>query len=277
MGLHAAILNQEPESVLFGNLPEQMSALTGWPVTTQDSNLDIAYLMGWAKRTPPRCRSFVPYQALLTALDKRSQARAFALARVPVPETVLLHSEDELRHLLRAAPERRWALKWPLGCGGLGHRLVTTATDFGPLTALWPRPLVVQEYIATSEPVVYRVHAAGGDLFSWTSRRYPSFMPALPWVSVALGAEQRQIDCPSESAQAAAAAALRATSLLDSFGCVDLLQASDGKWLVLEVNTDGIASFVLRDPRLPDLSDEINLRLRDALTHWAALNRRTSK
>ncbi|MGW8954781.1 hypothetical protein [Streptomyces sp. NPDC055709] len=111
-----------------------------------------------------------------------------------------------------------------------------------------------------------------GHLFGWTMRHYPPSIPALPWVSVAYGAEQHSIGCPSESARAAAVAALRATSLLDSFGCADLLQATDGRWLVLEVNTDGVESFVLRDSRMPDLADEINLRLRDALTHRVATN-----
>lgn len=53
-------------------------------------------------------------------------------------------------------------------------------------------------------------------------------------------------DPPATAAQAATAA-LEATSLLQTFGCVDLLQRSDGSWVVLEVGTDGLFTHLDRD------------------------------
>ena len=44
-----------------------------------------------------------------------------------------------------------------------------------------------------------------------------------------------------------ASSALQATNLLQTFGCVDLLQRADGSWVVLEVGTDGLFTHVDRD------------------------------
>jgi hypothetical protein len=74
---------------------------------------------------------------------------------------------------------------------------------------------------------------------------------------------------PPREARRQAREALAATGLLESFGCADLLQAPDGRWLVLEVGTDGVNNHVDRHLDLPHLEAEINERLAAAFHGWA--------
>ena len=67
-------------------------------------------------------------------------------------------------------------------------------------------------------------------------------------------------------AVAAARSAMEAVGLLESFGCVDLLQRPTGEWLVLEVGTDGMFNHVDRNLGLPELELEIQRRV--AASFW---------
>jgi hypothetical protein len=213
---------------------------------------------------PDPAASFVPVEAMRLAADKRRLAAAFAAARVPTPETLLLDSPDDAERLLRERPGREWCVKFPTGCGASGHRLLTPGLT---LPRTWPRPLVVQEFVRLARPEVYRTYAAGGGLFGWVARRFPDGTPPSPWVAHARGARYEDAgDAPPE-AIAAARLALEAAGLLGSFGCADLLLKPTGEWVVLEVGTDGLFNHVDRDLGLPAVEREIDRRVAEAF--WA--------
>ena len=73
-------------------------------------------------------------------------------------------------------------------------------------------------------------------------------------------------------ASVTARAALQAAGLEDSFGCVDLLQCPSGKWVVLEVGTDGIYNHVDRALDCPSLEAELSDRLAKAFWQKARLS-----
>ncbi len=257
----AAILHRGPHRPAFGKLPERLARLTGWPIREEDAGLDLAYVLAWDGE-PPRCRTFVPWDAIQLAHDKRAQARAFQSAGVPTPETHLLPDAAAVRELAARRGDRRWVLKWPLGCGGVGHRLLTPET---PITRVWPAPHLVQELVELERPEVYRLFCAGGETFGWCARRFPPGRETSPWVSAARGAVFQLAGPPPPGAERAGAAALRAAGLLHSFGCADLLPTPDGRWLVLEVNTDGVHEWILRETGIPELTEALDTRLLSAL------------
>ena len=74
---------------------------------------------------------------------------------------------------------------------------------------------------------------------------------------------------PPLEALTAARSALKATGLLESFGCVDLIQNAEGRWLVLEVGSDGIFNHVDRDIGIASLEREIQHRIAEAF--WSRL------
>ena len=83
------------------------------------------------------------------ASDKRLQAQVFREQSVPMPETHLLDTWDEVEQFRAARPDKEWCLKYPTGCGASGHRLLTVEMK---LPASWPRPFVVQEFIRLERP-----------------------------------------------------------------------------------------------------------------------------
>ena len=119
-------------------------------------------------------------------------------------------------------------------------------------------------------PEVYRTCAAGGTTFGWTVRRFPAGAKASPWVAHARGARYERAGEAPAAATAAARAALTATGLLDSFGCVDLLQKPTGEWVVLEVGTDGLVNHVDRDVGDADTEAEIARRITEAFWKWVS-------
>lgn len=211
------------------------------------------------------CRSFVPPQAIRLANDKRLLAQVFSDNRVPTPETRLVDTYEEVREFVGDHGKREWCLKYPTSCGAHGHRMVKLADPEPPN---WPRPFVVQEFIRRERPEVYRTYCAGNELFRWVVRRFPEGVNSSPWVAHARGARYVSLHYGPIEALDAAASALTATGLLGSFGCVDLLQDSSGRWLVLEVGTDGLSSHVDRDIGDCDLEREIEQRIAKAF--WEA-------
>lgn len=207
---------------------------------------------------------FVPLDAIRSAADKRLLARVFAAGGVPTPETHLLDTLDEAYRLRTANPDREWCVKFPTACGGAGYRMLAADTA---LPRAWPRPYVVQEFVRLTRPEVYRTYAAGGELFGWVVRRFPSGTKPSPWVAHARGARYEPAGDPPNAALVAARSALAAVGLLGSFGCADLLPAPDGGWLVLEVGTDGPSSHVDHDLGLPELERDVRRRVAEAF--WA--------
>lgn len=223
------------------------------------------YLLSWEGREPlPDRALFIQLRSVELAADKRLLAAAFAEGGVPTPETLLLDSWQAVLSLLGRTPGREWCLKYPLGCGAAGHRLL--AADL-PAPRDWPLPYVVQEFIRLDRPEVYRTYAAGGTLFGWVARRFPAGARPSPWVAHARGARYEAAGVIPPEAAEAAGAALAATGLLGSFGCADLLRRPSGQWVVLEVGTDGLHNHV--DRELGDPEVERELRRRVAESFWA--------
>jgi glutathione synthase/RimK-type ligase-like ATP-grasp enzyme len=259
-----AILNAGPGAWAFEEHANRLACVL--EVEVRDMPADYVYLLSWDEPGPPPCRElFIPYEAILVASDKRLQAELFARGGVPTPETHLLASADEVDALRSGQPRREWVLKYPTGCGASGHRLLRSGS---PLPGEWPRPYVVQEFIRMPAPEVYRLYGVGGKMFGWNVRRFPSGVRPSPWVAHVRGARYTGAGAPPREAEVAARAALEVTGLTASFGCVDLLRAEDGRWLVLEIGTDGLFNHVDRDLGLPAQEAELEVRLKAAFQGW---------
>jgi hypothetical protein len=262
-GSAACILNAGAGAWAFDEHAERLSQALWLDVSDQPA--DHAYLLGWDEPGAPPSRLFIPFEAIGIAADKRLQARAFQRAGVRTPETVLLEGSTEVREHVLRHPEREWVVKWPIGCGGAGHRILNPGE---PPPEDWPRPYVLQEFVRMDRPEVYRVYCVGGELFGWNVRRYADGAPASPWVAHARGAGYAEAGPLPPDAECQAMTALAAVDLLASFGCVDLLRAPNEGWLVLEVGTDGVYNHVDRMLELPHLEREIDRRIAEAF--WAA-------
>ncbi|MBP3959539.1 hypothetical protein J8F10_30210 [Gemmata sp. G18] len=216
---------------------------------------------------PKGCESFVPLDAIGLAADKRRLAHVFTRARVPIPETRLFDLWDEVQQFRETRAETEWCLKFPTASGASGHRMLTEAAP----PKWWPVPFVVQEFVRLERPEVYRIYAAGGTTFGWMARRYPTDASTSPWVAHARGARYERGGEAPEAATAVARAALNATGLLGSFGCVDLLQRPTGEWVALEVGTDGLVNHVDRALGDADMENEIQRRIAAAFWHWVGV------
>lgn len=262
VSVHAAILNQGKGAWAFSELAEQLSAALWLPVVEEPA--EINYVLFWeGQETPPE--SFIPGEAVDIAGDKRSQAQLFEEAGVPAPLTVEFASFDEATaHVVDHADEQ-WVLKYPIGCGAAGHRIL----DAGMTPPdNWPTPYILQEFIEMEEPEVYRLYCAGGSVFGWNVRRFPpDATKRSPWVAHATGARYSLLGTAPAEAVEVATAALRATKLFAAFGCVDLLPSPRG-WLALEVGTDGLNNYVDRDVPEP-LRTELDRHIADAF--WARI------
>jgi len=261
----AAILNGGPGAWAFEEHANRLAAVLG--VDVGDTAADYVYLLGWDEAAPPACLDmFIPYEAIRVASDKRQQAELFARYQVNTPETHLLETPKAVQVLLSSRGEREWVLKYPTGCGASGHRMLRPGI---PLPAGWPTPYVVQEFVKMPEPEVYRLYGVAGETFGWNVRRFPTGVRSSPWVAHVRGARYADAGTPPPEAVLATRDALAATGLQASFGCVDLLRAEDGRWLVLEVGTDGLFNHVDRDLGLPAIEAELDQRLGEAFLRWA--------
>ncbi len=245
----AAILHSGPWKKVFGQFPEYLSRLTGWPIVEDDRDISFGYVLGWDEEKPPRCQTYIPFEAILSANDKREQYKRFKQFDVRIPETHLIDTKEGVFDFFESRPDKKWVLKWPDGCGGMGHQLLSSQTQ---ITAFWRAPFLVQEFIRMNRPQVFRLTAADGIFFNWCVRKFPAEKKTSPWVSHALGAKFESIDQIPDEVEIEVKKALLATELFSSFGAVDLIQSEDGKWLVLEVNTDGVYHYVTREVGLPE-------------------------
>lgn len=237
------ILNAGAGSWAFEPLANQLSIAIGIDVADQPRKFN--YLLHVEDQTVARsCKSFIPFEGIQYAADKRLLAAVFRAHRVQTPITVLFDKFDDAKNFIRSNANQQWCLKYPTGCGANGHRMFHDS-DHEP--ANWPKPCVVQEFIALAEPEVYRTYCAGGEIFGWVVRRFPKGTKASPWVAHAQGARYENLHKPPAAALQVAAPAFQATKLWDAFGCVDLIRSPDKGWLVLEVGTDGLFNHVDRD------------------------------
>jgi hypothetical protein len=175
---------------------------------------------------------------------------------------------EDVQRFLASRAESEWCLKFPTACGASGHRMLA---DEKPPPAWWPMPFVVQEFVRLEQPEVFRTYAAGGETFGWMARRFPAGAKSSPWVAHARGARYEHAGTPPEGATAVARAALASTGLLDSFGCVDLLQKPTGEWVALEVGTDGLVNHVDCDLGNSEMEAELSRRIAATFWRWVGV------
>lgn len=259
------ILNHPSGGWAFQSLAERLSFALWLPIIDRPSGYDYVLWPGDGVVVPAG-ESFIPPDGIACAADKRLQVVAFRRHGVQTPQTHLCDTTEEVAALLRRSAEQRWILKYPTACGGLGHRFIATIKDIPPT---WPTPFIVQEFISLERPEVYRLYGVAGELFGFNARRFPRDAACSPWVAHARGARYEHGEVPPTEALHQATKALTAAGLFDSFGAVDLMRDAHGRWLVLEVGTDGIANHVDRDVDHGSLSDEIDQRL--AIAFWRHL------
>ncbi len=179
--------------------------------------------------------------------------------------TILNESEGKwaFENLAQTLSRSLWVLKYPTGCGGIHHRIIK---DIGQIPDKWPQPFIVQEFIESIQPAVYRFYCVDRDLFGFNARKFADPENSSPWVAHTNGARYDYTETPTQAAIEVAKSALIATGLYDSFGVVDLVKDIGGNWYALEVGTDGIYNHVDRDLDNNPLLDELNERL--AIAVW---------
>ncbi len=87
---------------------------------------------------------FIPAGAVRLASDKRLLAAAFIKHDVPIPQTQLIDTFEEVRRFIHEHPGSEWCLKYPTSCGANGHRMISGSDEEPPN---WPRPFIVQEFV----------------------------------------------------------------------------------------------------------------------------------
>lgn len=261
--MKAAIVNAGSAAWIFEEHAQRLARVMNLEISAAPS--DYNYLLGW-EGVEPSGQSFIPFEAIQLASDKRRLAEVFARHHVAIPKTYLLDSEVEVKRLIQMETQKQWILKWPTGCGASGHRLQDLDT---PIPHDWPRPYVLQEFIRLEVPEVYRLYCVANETFGWNARRFPSGAKVSPFVAHAQGAQYEAEGVVPPEAEHQARQALTCTDLIDSFGCADLMKDQDGNWLVLEVNTDGIFNHVDRDITIGTIAQEIDERIARAFHSWS--------
>lgn len=267
--IKAAILHKGRNKALFGDLPEYLSRKLEIPIVESDEKLELAYLLAWDEECPINCSSFVPVSSIKIAHDKRIQAKLFIENEVQIPETYLLNTKEEVYAFISSRCDKKWLLKWPTGCGAIGHMFFTAETKF---TKMWSPPYLLQEFICLSNPEVYRICVIEKELFGWFVRYFPDGVKPTPWVAVAQGAKAKMAGNLPKEVEKIAQKAFQAVGLYDNFGGCDFIKNPDGRWMVLEVNTDGIYNFIPRQIEMKVLEDELNKRLKEAIRKRIEIN-----
>ncbi len=259
----ACVLNTGPEAWVFAEHAASMARALG--VGVRETPAAWNYGLAWPEDEPPSGASFIPWAALRCTADKRLQAEAFASYGVPAPETVILDDAESLARWLATRQDASWVLKYPVGSGAMGHRVVRDVSD---VPKAWPTPYLLQRFVAMPRPEVYRAYVVGGEVVLWNARRYPESIEASPFVAHAKGARYVALGEAPSSAVRAALAAVRAVGLAGRFGAVDLLP-EDGRWWVLEVNTDGPYQHVDRDIGDDVLGNRLDASIAACFWRWA--------
>ncbi len=267
MNDRGVILNQGNGAWAFSHHAQRL-ARSLW-LKIGDSPAPLNYVL-WCEddRLYSNINSFIPLSGIKIASDKRLIAQKFIEYNVATPKTFLIETKDELSDFLRKNNNQQWCLKWPTGCGGMGHQLINSQ-NYQQIADDYPRPFVVQKFVQMEKPKVYRTYCVAEEIFGWNVRQYAQEVDRVsPWVSHANGARYNVTRNIPDEAKLVATKALKATNLYSSFGCVDLI-IDDDKWKALEVGTDGIYNYVDRDFNNSALEDLINKKL--ALAFWSKI------
>lgn len=248
---------------VFEALAEHLAQVLSVPVVQYPAQFN--YVLAYDKPDEIREKAwFIPFDSIYLASDKRLVAQSFHTAKVSSPTTLLYDDIETAKQNVLQESSRTWCLKYPTSTGATGHRVFDVGTQ---IPTNWPLPIVLQEFIELERPEVYRTYCAGGEVFGWVVRRNSDVNSKDPWVAHARGAQYCDCGEVPEEVASIAIDALRATGLLQSFGCVDLLHSPSKGWVVLEVGTDGIFNHVDRDLGIPHLAREIDLQISRAFWH----------
>ncbi len=258
------ILNQSEGRWAFANLAQMLSRSL-W-VDIGETPADLNYILCTEELIDNNLNSFILVNSIKIASDKREIEKRFKSYGVARPLTFILESSAQVRAILAEHHHQRWILKYPTGCGGIHHRIIQ---DISQIPDKWPQPFLIQEFIESIQPAVYRVYCVDSNLFGFNARKFADPEISTPWVSHANGARYNYEETPDREAIEVAKTALIATGLYYSFGVVDLVKDINDCWYALEVGTDGIYNHVDRDLENDGLLDELNQRL--ALAFWKRL------
>jgi hypothetical protein len=263
--MNPVIVNGSGGKWIFEDLAEILSKSLWVDVSEDFGDANYILCTDYKKASNGR-KSFIPLTAIEIASDKRKLEQSFQSYGVKRPKTLILQNLPEVRSILQKSKGNRWILKYPTGCGGMHHRIIQ---DVSEIPQRWPQPFLLQEFIDSIQPEVYRFYCVDGNLFGFNVRRFPSPEISTPWVSHANGAKYEYGEVPNNEAIDVAKSALISTGLYESFGVVDLVKDVRGSWYALEVGTDGIYNYVDRDIDNDRLFHEINERL--AIAFWKNL------
>lgn len=263
---NCSILNQGLGAWALEEHAERLSRALN--IDVSESPRDYNYLLAWDGEESPSGKLFIPFDAVQIASDKRLQAKLFNDRGVAIPETILVETPETVRRIITTRSDIRWCLKYPTSCGASGHRLLKPDTEI-PIKD-WPLPYIVQEFIPSDQPSVYRTYAANGECFGWNVRKFPEGKTAKPWVAHAQGARYEILEeAPPPKAKKEARLALEVCGLIGSFGCADLLfDTRRNLWMILEVGTDGLYNHVDRDIGNDAVAREIDRRIGSAFWAW---------
>lgn len=257
------ILNAGDSAWVFENLAEQLSKTLWIPIS--ETPAEYNYVLSWEENKVELCQPmFIPFEAIKTASDKRLLAFNFIKNKLPIPNTYLFQNSSDVLNFVRNNQRTEWCLKYPIGCGASGHKILDRASK---IPEDYPKPYIVQRFIRQENPQVFHLYCAGGNIFGWNVRKFLQETLKQPWVAHARGAVYEVLGEPPIDAIIVAEKTLEAVNLYNSFGCVDLIQDLNKDWLVLEVGTDGIFNHVDRQINNKELETEIARRL--AETFWA--------
>lgn len=254
------ILNQSDGKWAFEDLAQMLSRVL-W-VDIREETGELNYLLGIDNKIKTsNLNTFIPIHSIELASDKREVEKVFKVFNVKRPKTFIVQNREQAQAIIKEYSQCAWILKYPTGCGGMHHRLID---DSSQIAKGWEAPFLLQEFIKSDRPEVYRIYCIDSELFGFNIRRFEDITNKTPWVSHANGAKYVYGEKPDPKVIQIAKEALIATNLYRSFGVVDLIKDRAGEWYVLEVGTDGIYNYVDREIGNDTLLHEINERLAKA-------------
>jgi glutathione synthase/RimK-type ligase-like ATP-grasp enzyme len=254
------ILNQSEGKWAFESLAQMLSQAL-W-IDIKEEIGDFNYLLGAEDKLDiDKIDNFIPIPSIKIASDKREIEKVFNNFKVQRPKTFILDTLGDVETVLKEYNQSSWILKYPKGCGGMHHKLIESSTQ---IPKGWESPFLLQEFIESDIPEVYRFYCVDTELFGFNVRRFDENANQTPWVAHANGAKYIYGERADSKVTEVAKEALIATNLYQSFGVVDLIQDRSENWYVLEVGTDGIYNYVDRDIENDDLLHEINERIAKA-------------
>jgi carbamoylphosphate synthase large subunit len=198
------ILNQSDGGWAFENLAQMLCRSLWIDISENVGNLNYV-LCNDTKKTDANCNSFIPLDSIRIASDKREIEKKFKAAGVPRPQTFILESSQQVQLFLESHNSNAWILKYPTGCGGIHHRIIQYVDE---IPEKWPEPFLIQEFIESIQPAVYRFYCVDGCLFGFNARKFSDPKISTPWVSHANGARYSYEETPSHEAIETAKAAL---------------------------------------------------------------------